>query len=299
MILIGSRALQVRAPVALSREPKDFDYVCNQTELEHWLEHHPEHKTIPINETKWKKYVYDVEGIPCEFEIVTPDSTTEMIVSLVHHDKDTIELGNGDLIPSLDFLFTLKKTHRYLKNSPHFWKNLLDYHKMKMMGAKVRPEWKKFFKRRQKETYNYSHPKLNVKKEDFFVDDFYIFMHDDVHEAICLLDKPAYRYYMKENAEVDCDKQKFFSLPEQYRINGVIEEACVLAIERSLVPHPNAMTPKQAWMFAFMKISTSITSGWFREYAYENAFDIIKQYPEDYWNRFQQAVKDGKVRHVS
>jgi hypothetical protein len=173
---------------------------------------------------------------------------------------------------------------------------------MKSVGAKIRPEYMGFFKLREKETYaRQAHPKLNVNKREFFDESFgvrYQHDHDDVHQSIALGEKPAYTYYLKDGAEINCDKDKFFALDERVRLAGVIEEACVLSIERSLVPHPGVMTPKQAWIFALSKVCSSITSGWFREYAYENIFEVIKRYPENYWERFQQAVKEGKVRKV-
>lgn len=194
-------------------------------------------------------------------------------------------------------LFTIKSSHRYLKNSAHFWKTLKDYHKMKEVGAKVRPEWKRFLKQREKETYSYSHPNLKVKKDEFFNPNQveYVYDHDSIHRAVALMDRPAYTYYMKDGEEVSCSKEKFFSLPEKYRIAGHVEEACVLAIERSLVPYPGVLSPKKAWALAVSKVLTSITSGWFREWGYENVFKILEAYPDDYWQKFNLALEKGLI----
>ena len=175
---------------------------------------------------------------------------------------------------------------------------MVDYQVLKRAGCTVRPEYQEFFKLRQKETYNYAHPKLNQSKDGFFADDSiqYVYDHDTIHESVARGERPAYTYYIKDGEEVQCDKNKFFALDEQVRMNGVIEEAAVLAIERSLVPHPNVWTPQFAWKFALSKVCSSITSGWFRAYAYENALDILKQYPEGYWEKFQEDVKAGQVK---
>jgi hypothetical protein len=101
---------------------------------------------------------------------------------------------------------------------------------------------------------------------------------------------------MKEGSEVMTSKQKFFDAPREIQLAGVVEEAAVLAIERSLVPHPGIMTPEQAWRFALAKVCSSITSGWFREFAYENALEILKLYPVGYWEKFQDDVKSGLVK---
>ena len=302
MILIGSRALKLRAMGSFNRVPKDFDFIATQDEVTDWLSKNlskfKEFKAYSL-EGKHDKYIVEGDSI-CEFELVKPNTSTEMLVDLVKSDPKTIETSFG-LLPSLDMLFTIKSSHKHLKNSPFFWKNLQDYHLMKSLGAVVRPEFKDFLKLREKETYNYSHPKLNQSKKDFFSDDGlqYEVDHDDIHESVKRFEKPAYSYYLKDNAQVDCDKEKFFNCPEEIQLAGVVEEAAVLAIERSLIPHPGVMNPAQAWHFAFSKVCTSITSGWFRNFAYENAPQILKLYPDGYWEKFQQDRQNGLVRAFS
>ena len=303
MILIGSRglalrALAMKAPGLLLRKPVDFDFVCTKEEFDNWMDKNSSKigmtKSYPVKDGA--KMI--VEGSTnCEFEITSPGTSTEMLINLVEGAPDSIETSFG-WVPSLDMLFTIKSSHKYLKNSPFFWKTLLDYHVMKAAGAKVRPEYEAFFKLRQKETYNYSHPKLNQSKDGFFADDSiqYVYDHDTIHESVARGERPAYTYYMKDGAEVDCDKEKFFSVSQEIRLNGVIEEAAVLAIERSLVPCPGVWTPEYAWKFALSKVCSSITSGWFRAFAYEHALEILKLYPAGYWEKFQEDVKSGLVK---
>jgi hypothetical protein len=300
MILIGSRALAIRAPSILKRKPQDFDFICTKEEFDVWLETNYSKigvkKTYQENPTKMI-----VEGDSnCEFELIQPGASSELFHNLVMQDNKTIQIPTFGSIPNLDLLFTLKSSHKYLKNSPHFWKNLLDYHMMKRVGATIRPEYKEFLKLREKETYTYLHPKLNVNKDNFFKDDAitYVYDHDTIHESVARFGKPAYLNYMKDGAEVHSDKSKFFACSREIQLAGVLEEAAVLAIERSLVPHPGVWTPEYAWRFALSKVCTSITSGWFREFAYENAFHVLKLYPNGYWEKFQEDVKSGLVKKV-
>lgn len=297
MILIGSRALLFRAPKILNREPEDFDFIGREDEILKWLENY----SIRNFEREENKIIVKDQKI--EFDIIQPGSSNEILEILVQSDVKTLNLGEFGLVPNLDLLFCLKASHRYLKDSPHFWKTVIDYHRMKSIGAKIRPQYTDFFKFRERETYaRQAHPKLNVNKKDFFDEKFaiiYDFDHDDVHKSVAIGERPAYTFYLKDGAEIQCDKEKFFSLPHQIKINGVVEESCVLACERSLIPHPGKMTPKQAWTFALSKVCSSITSGWFREFAYENIFEVMKSYPENYWDKFQQAAKEGKVRKIS
>lgn len=245
---------------------------------------------------RFKKEYLLVDGTPCEFEIAVPGTSSALLYDIAKKDDETIESKFGS-IPSLNFLFALKDSHKYLKNSPHVFKTLRDWHVLRSMGAKIPDEWSDAFKKRRKETYNYSHPKLNVKKDDFFKGDQveYVYDHDSIHRAVAILDRPAYTYYQKDGAEVECSKEKFFGLPEIYRVCGVVEESCVLAIERSLVPHPGKLSPKQAWLLAYSKVITSITSGWFRQWGYENFPLIMKAYPENYFEKFKEGVSNGTV----
>lgn len=291
MILVGSRALKLRAGAVLGRDPRDFDFIGRESEVEAWLprvggkQYREGNKIIAEGET------------PCEFELITPGASNELLGDLVAGDSFETSFG---LVPNLDLLFTLKTSHRHKKNSPHFWKTLRDYHRMKAAGAKVRPEYTEFLKLREKETYNYAHPNLMQRKGDFFDASVkYTYDHDSIHRAVALQDKPAYTFFSKENEEVFSSKQKFYAQSRQIQLNSVVEESAVLAIERSLVPFPGAMSHKQAWLFAFSKVCSSIASGWWRAFAYENAPTILKMYPEGYYEKFQAGLANGIVKAVT
>lgn len=73
----------------------------------------------------------------------------------------------------------------------------------------------------------------------------------------------------------------------------------MLALERSQIPHPGKWTPEKSFMFALEKVCTSITSGWWREYAWEHHEDAVSLYESartDYVDRFKQALAAGVVR---
>jgi len=108
--------------------------------------------------------------------------------------------------------------------------------------------------------------------------------------------EPAYIQYGVEGEEVKSDKNKFFACDEKVRLRGAIEEVMVLACERSLHPHPGKLTEKQAYLMAFSKLASSISSGWFREYVYESGPQIITSMPLGYGDYFQIAVKNGIVK---
>ena len=312
MLMIGSRALQIRCPELLRREPLDFDFICTEAEYEEWFAanrskfgekpdcYSIEHATQPKRIVKSDLRVSGGKTpVICEFEIIKEGCSNAMLPALCK--TDGIETSMG-LIPSLDMLFTIKKSHRFLKNAPSFWRTVWDYHAMKLVGCTVRPEYEAFYALREKETYaKQNHPKLNTSKDKFFADDAitYLHDHDDIHRAVAIFERPAYTYYMRDGAEVQCDKEKFFALPEKYRLAGVAEEACTLSIERSLVPWPGIKSDDEAWHYALMKTCSSITSGWFREYAHSEIFKVIKLYHaeyQDYHDRFKKALAEGRIK---
>jgi hypothetical protein len=158
----------------------------------------------------------------------------------------------------------------------------------------IQSDW---FKQREEETYLYKHPKLDVSKKDFFTDDVpYIYDHDSLHKAVALEETPAYTKYMKDGSEVMTCKDKFFSLDHKTRLYGVYEEVCVLSLERSQLNYGlgklDGPTPRWSFLKALEKVCTSITSGYFREWAWESYDNVVELYESlgerDYIDRFQR-----------
>src|SRR5512143_726822 len=140
MILVGSRALALRMPKALKRKPLDFDWVCTQEEYETWLEKNSA-KVNPTKvyreESRFGSHKMIVEGgSNCEFEIIDPEKSSGILQKLVEGNAESLETPFG-WVPTFDMLFTIKQSHRYLKNSPHFWKTMADWHTMRHYGAVV------------------------------------------------------------------------------------------------------------------------------------------------------------------
>lgn len=207
---------------------------------------------------------------------------------------------NVDLdIAMPDILWIMKLSHKYKKNSVHFNKTRLDLIEFKNAGWNEdhlagHSNLKEMLAFRERLTYNYSHPKLAQGKKTFFTDSVpYQYDHDTIHEAVKMLDRPAYQYYMQDGAEVMCSKEKFFDLPEIVRLYGVLEESYVLALERAIIPHQTNY--KRAFDIALEKVCTSITSGWFREFAYENYDKIQALYHPSFVDKFNKSLDEGKI----
>lgn len=98
--------------------------------------------------------------------------------------------------------------------------------------------------------------------------------------------------------EVWCSRSKWDDLNEIDKLQCVIEESAILALERSIIPSlflNNSFRGEQwAYEYALSKVCTSITSGFFREYAIEHWKQAILGRP-DYVAKFFQGLKSGEV----
>ena len=283
MIFIGSLALNYHN--LTNRIPRDIDIMGTYSEIQQYIEALPGIKTMamPISTTK---YLFKKGQTYIEAEIAWPGSTVEEFLSI-----------ETNTCASIDGLYTLKMSHRFLKNNPHFQKTMDDIHLLRKAGAKIPDRLLQFYKRRVKDTYNYKHPKLNVDKSEFFTTPgiTYVYDHDSIHEAVKIGERPAYSYFKHDTSEVFCDETMFNALDIGTRLNSVLEESYVLSIERSQVPNPGILTPKESFDLALEKVCTSITSGWWRDFAWEHYYQAKAKYNENYMEKFQNGLDSGTV----
>jgi hypothetical protein len=300
LAMIGSVAMKLNG-LPPGREPMDIDFIGTPGEVVDWVKVnlpkvekiYPTASGNKIIAKGWDEYGHRQI---VESEVAWEDSTgASLIADILPYNAH--EHSEGVVFPNLDVLLMLKLSHRYLKDSPHFLKTMRDIHKLRAAGAIMQPEWKVWFKQREKETYTYKHPKLNVSKQDFFKGDGvqYVYDHDSIHRAVKHLEQPAYTYFKPDRSEVFCDREMFEAAPKVVRLLSVLEESYVLALERSLVPFKGQTTPEWAFKKALEKVCTSITSGWWREFAWENYDAVLALYDESFHTRFWEAVQRGQV----
>lgn len=203
-----------------------------------------------------------------------------------------------DMVDSADHL-ALKLSHRYLKNSPHFLKTMDDINTLR---ERVRlHEWHyDFIARREAETYDYSHPSLKQSKGDFFNTEgvVYKYDHDSIHRAVAIGSRPAYEEFKDDSAEVFCSRVKFACLDFDTQIDSVREECFVLALERCLIPFNFNTRPQDAYNMALEKVCTSISSGWWREFAWENYYHIKDTYDGSFVEKFMDGLYNGTIKEV-
>ncbi len=298
LALLGSKALMYYTNIG--RVPVDMDLLGTYEDCQAYIKELGKRERILQNfpADSGKKIIVKTDKQIIELEVAWPDSCSEALLKLIEDDPYTWNI-QGFLIPTLDVLYMLKESHKYRKNSPFFLKTMRDIQLMRKLGAKIPEQYKEWFAWREKETYNYSLPKLNQSKKDFFDNsaDIYTLDHDSIHEAVKHLDKPAYEYYKPDATEVNTSKEMFFSVSEEIRLYGAIEEVMVLSIERSI--HPFGLAgDERRWAFdmAHMKLATSISSGYFREYVWENYDKVQAMYSEGYVDKFYAALEAGRIK---
>jgi hypothetical protein len=289
MLLVGSQAFD------FGRVPSDIDYIATPGELELFKEVNSD-KIVLVKPTKFGETIFMQGSDPVEFDT---SETGQELMFISDKDYDLARLQHdGHLIAEPNLLLTLKMSHRFLKNSPHFLKTMKDIWYLRMLGATVPESLTDWLKRRSKVTYDYGHPSLKRNKENFFSNDEvpYIYDHDTIHESVKTFSTPAFELIKDDAAEVFCSKEKFMAQPEEIKLATVLEESLTLALERSQIPFNFEPDRYKSFTTALEKVCTSIASGWWRTYAWENYFTVLEMYNENYVDRFKTALSEGIIK---
>lgn len=299
MLVIGSRALH-HAGLIESKDIKnsDWDFIADEP---HWTEFKArmlgDEVEVKSPDVRAFKCVWEGRETYFEAYIVPIGNNESSSAELLNYADRRIKVDHisGFHWATPDICLAIKMSHRFKKNNPFFRKTMhhIRFLRNKGYGLDNNPALTEIMLQRQKETLSYVHPNLNVSKDAFFKDDIYTYDHDSIHEAVSLTGRPAYTFYLKDGSQVLTSKEKFMALPEEIKLAGVYEETCVLALERSQIPNDfKNVSSEHSFMMALEKVCTSITSGWFREYAWENYFKVVQMYKtlgvNDYIDRYKK-----------
>jgi len=293
-VLIGS--------AAYADDYSDIDLIADQEFLDAFKEHaHLDEESVS---SLAKHYVFPqtLEGI---VEIHVPNEGT------AHHSVlmgDFVEkrdvCGLPVMVAPLSVLAALKKAHLI---DPHKWERHIQRYgeiKRRLDVDVFRPrdfDVLELYRKHRKEIVACAkaHPKLNVRKGEFFgeTERYNIFDHDTVHKAVALGDVPAYT--LMQDGEVWCSRAKWRKMSDEDKLRCLLEEASVLALERSIIPAlflegQAFMGSEWAFKMALQKICTTITSGFFRDYSIEHYDQAVANRP-DYAQMFFEGVKQGVV----
>jgi hypothetical protein len=231
-------------------------------------------------------------GIACDWSSLTHLNNAE-ICDKFAGDEITINERKFRLINPTG-LFILKRSH--LHRPIKFARHIMEFQRIKKLVNELTGKEKEVLARRTKltkEAYGDKHPSLKMSNEEFFDDyvDKY-FVHDDLHKVVAYNDVPVYEMMKKDQSQAFCEKSMFFDLPFEEQLNCVREESYVIALERYIIPKwikgENHMPASFAFDKALERVCTTLTSGWFRDFAIDNWSEIRSQ-QVDFLGKFLAA----------
>ena len=316
MIIIGSKALYTRFGSEFNEriQNSDFDVIMSYEDFNEWIENFNDNiiDMIPKSHNKYNvKILIDNKKTQFEIELGLENTSSllllenkEVVIDSVYIDPN----GTTWNMLSLPYLMLMKKSHLYFP--VHFEKNINDYHfiKSKLGDFNLDEKMQQFFKLRKIEAQkrfeeNYKTPSLNMSNDKFFAVSGKatgrVYIHDDLHELVKHFDKPIYDMikYEDKKDQAWCEKDLFNKLPFDYRVKCVQEEAYVIALERYIIPQIGEYEDF-FWCYkrALMRICTTLCSGFFREFAFENYPNIVKAYNPNFFDKFQYAVNNNLIK---
>jgi hypothetical protein len=254
MLLIGSRALAYWDKTFSVGENKDWDIICSAedkylfADLPRFEWHDPKHLDNWYYETSSASQTYT-----------------------------TLPNGVEILVATLGELALLKRSHlwrdyQWDKHITHYHKHLATYF--------PNSYWEKENYRQRtrltKEAYPQGQPSLNQTNEDFFDDAVAkVYDHDWLHELAAYYDSPLYTRLKRDDSKAWCEKDLWDQLLPEDKAKCIAEEAYVIATERYLVRTNWEFSYRGAYLSALKKICTTLTSGWFRDYAIDSYPEIV------------------------
>ncbi len=295
-VLIGSRALKYWYPNYPRGKNSDYDIILSK---DHDL------FTLPKN-THGKVILNKIE---VEFD---DKESNRLILEKsskcpeVKIDVDGLHIMCNVADPQI--LLAIKKSHRHFQDNWH--KNIKDYLFLKSM-VELDEECDNICRIRLSEKTGRSGRSLNMSNDDFFNGSQRFvkrkYVHDDIHFGTCFYDKPLWTR-CKENQDLaKIDKHLFDKLDHSDKIRMAQEEAFVIALERMIIPtiddiesfNIDNQQSFKAYSWAVMRLGTTLTSGWFREFVIDNYVDIMAIAKDvEYINKFLHAVRSGNIREV-
>ncbi|WPS85276.1 hypothetical protein SMD22_01225 (plasmid) [Brevibacillus halotolerans] len=312
MIIIGSKALlhQLKQESHERFQKSDFDVIMSFEKFCVWVKQYlPYIVTMyPSQRNKYRCVVVkDGTRKLYEIELATKGTSSRFLLDRTEAvTSGTVKGVFGEVYSSLTLPYQMLTKRSHLIYPVHFEKNMEDYQLLKsVLGDLNRDEnMQTYYNLRFEEAkmrYKQNTPKLNVSTEDFFSSKLPVesyFVHDDLHELMAHNDKPVFTMMQKDSSKAWCEKEMFFALPYEYQVQAVQEEGYVIALERYIIPqYGDYWTDHfECYKKALKRICTTLTSGWFRDFAIENYVEAVRRYNPEFVNIFKEAYLSGKIK---
>jgi hypothetical protein len=288
-VVVGSYALGTRTSA-------DIDIVCSLKDIQL-----PFEKIIYLDHTA--SFVHQEKKIECL--LIDNQPSLKSLYNSYHTDRKVNYANNAEL-------FAIKKAHIHRANQ-QWIKHIHDYHVLKNQldsldfhtkpccnGLYTIEEFSSFHKATLDSILKPQHqvPLVGVSKSDFFNDYVEKLVdHDWLHELFAHQDVPVYTRLQDNSDIVYCSETKWFELSYIEKCYCVLEECYVIATERFLIKkyfegdaNLGISLYKQAFIQALSKVCTTLTSGFFREFAIENYFYLVNNYSINYFENIKPQL---------
>lgn len=301
MLIVGSYAMLLRG---FGTSHNDIDLVCYRRQLE-------EVKALYgfNSEVRNDDYIY-------AFKVNNGLGET-VIECLLADDNEALqayldyENANDDHLhlASVETLYSIKKGHVNFP-SRNFEKHIRDFNLLHdlMGGVDKLPEITKLqFAATEKRYGELKTPSLNKTVKEFFgQSEGFVkswFVHDDIHVAMAHKERPLYEYMQRDKTMAKCEKDLWEQFTHEEKMQCVLEEAYVIALERKIIPfvfgNGKYYSAEDALKWAMMRIATTLTGGWFRKFSTENYSKILETANLNYDKLFLSKVSKGEVRFLN
>jgi hypothetical protein len=226
--------------------------------------------------------------------------------NFLNNDKFRYRAFESNLTFNGHRLHVLSPVHLAIIKRSHLWrdlsfdKHITHYHKhLERYTAQWMDQDRQLLEERIQLTQRaFPQQQANLKKnkQDFFDDAVLkIVDHDYLHELVAFYDAPLYKRLQRPDHDIWCHRDLWDALPQSDKIKCVAEEVSVLAIERFLLLGDWNMPSKLAYLKALRKVCTTVTSGYFRDFAIDHYPEVISVYNQSVFDKVkQQLVKEVK-----
>jgi hypothetical protein len=182
---------------------------------------------------------------------------------------------------TLDQMYTIKLSHSHWELPNGSWnKHIYDMLKLQDAGAKLDMGLYKLLYKVWEEMHGKKVMNLDQDKSEFFDDAVRrTYDHDSLHASVAFGDTPIYEEILRDGASVDIDPGKLWALPRQRVVQLFVEEICVTALERKVIPSNYTCSPGAAYLWALRRTITSLTKGKSSRFILENFKEFMKPDP--------------------
>lgn len=198
------------------------------------------------------------------------------------HDSFADWIPEGtNRVASIDEMYTIKLSHSHWELPNGSWsKHIYDLIQLQNAGAQLDFGLYKILYKVWENMHGKKVMNLDQDKSEFFDDAVRrTYDHDSLHESVAFGDRPIYEEILKDGASVDIDASKLWGLPHSRVVQLFIEEICVTALERKVIPSDYRCSPGWAYQWALRRTITSLTKGKSSRFILQNIQEFIKPDP--------------------